>query len=107
VLVAVDEIIPFSTNQSLFGHLLVWRRVADEWRFYERVLQEGGESGAYPEAARHAHRTDEVLAVIAQLRMPDTSTILAEAPSIAVEPLLFGAAVGGTAWFIKGSRRRV
>jgi hypothetical protein len=107
VFVAVDEIIPFATNTSLFGHLLLWRRVGDEWRFYEPALQEGGEPDAYPEAARQAHTTDEVLAVVERLGVPDTSTVQTEAPSTTSELLLLGAVVGGAAWFIKVSRRRV
>jgi hypothetical protein len=105
VLVAVDEIVPFATNRSLFGHLLLWRRVGGEWRFYERALQEGGEPDAYPEAARQAHTTEEVLAVIAQLGLPDTSTVSAEPPSRSLEPLLLAAAVGGAAWTTRVRRR--
>jgi hypothetical protein len=107
VFVAVDEIIPFATNRSLFGHLLLWRRVGDEWRFYERALQEGGEPDAYSEAARQAHTTEEVLAVVERLGVPDTSTVQSEAASTAWLPLLLGAIAGGAAWFIKASRRRV
>jgi hypothetical protein len=106
VFVAVDESIPFATNTSLFGHLLLWRRVGDEWRFYERALQEGGEPDAYPEAARQAHTTEELLAVVERLGMPDTATIEPDAPSIAMELLILAAGIGAAGWSIKVSRRR-
>jgi len=106
VFVAVDEVIPFATNTSLFGHLLLWRRVGDEWRFYERALQDGGEPDAYPEVARQAHTTEEVLAVVERLGLPETATIEPRGPSIFVLALLLGAAVGGAAWSIKFSRGR-
>jgi hypothetical protein len=107
VFVAVDESIPFATNKGLFGHLLLWRRVGGEWRFYERALQDGADPDAYPAGAREADTTKEILAVVARLGMPDTATVKPAAPSLAVDPLLLLAAgIGAAAWSIKVTRRR-
>jgi len=43
--------------------------------------------------------------VVERLGLPDTATIEPAAMSIAVEPLLLGAAVVGAAWSINVSRR--
>ena len=110
VLVAVDDIIPFATNRSLFGHLLLWRRVGAEWRFYERALQDGGEPDAYPEAARRADTTADILKLVRRLGIPDTATTQGSAPSVPSSAwglLLISAGLGVAALHVRTGRRRV
>jgi len=72
--VALDEAIPFETNDSLFGNLLLWRQPDGGWEFYEAALQEGDDPAAYPKAAREATSLAEILAVVDRLAMPETAT---------------------------------
>jgi hypothetical protein len=78
--IALDEQMPFETNSSLYGNLLVWRAVDGGWAFHAEALQEGGDLGEYSKAAREARTTAEVLAAIGH-PVPDTSTIARGAPT--------------------------
>jgi hypothetical protein len=109
ILVAIDDVTPFSANHRLFGHLLLWRRVGDEWRFYDRALQDGGEWDAYPQSARLADSTSAILAVIERLALPDTATAVSAGQASTTQPswvvLLLAAGLGVAAASQRMARR--
>ncbi len=70
---------------SIYGRLLAWERVAGAWAFADDLLQDeayGGEP--YPDAARAAHTTSQILALLDEL--PDTAAALADGATISGEP---------------------
>jgi len=83
-------------DETWFENVLVWRRVGERWVFYEEVLQGGADPEYYPEAARSASTTADILTVIG---LPDTSTRLpgpgpAEPATLPVLAILFLASFG-------------
>jgi hypothetical protein len=62
---------PFWTMDA---EVLVWKAVNDGWTFYADVLEYGSDPEFYPPNARSATTTGEILALIADAPVPDTST---------------------------------
>jgi hypothetical protein len=76
--VAVDDQVNIKSNTDLFGQLLLWQRVNDRWTFYESALRDGLDRTSYPNAARNARTTQQILAAIAP-GAPNTAIVSAAA----------------------------
>ena len=72
--VAIDDQVSLESNTSLFGELLLWHRVDDQWSFHKDALKDEPENPAsYPNAALDAHTTQQILAAIASVAAPNTA----------------------------------
>jgi hypothetical protein len=55
------------------GHVIVWRQTGDGWALDEDALSYGSDAEFYPEAARSATTTADILRLISDPPAPDTS----------------------------------
>ena len=95
--VAVDDQVDIKSNMDLFGQLLLWQRVDDQWTFYESALRDGQDRASYPDAARNARTTQAILAAIAPAA-PNTA-IVSDAASDPGDPVDLVLGIGLLATF--------
>ncbi len=89
---------------GLFGSMLAWRGVGDGWTFDPDLLNYGSDARFYPQEARLATTTAQIVNIIEAYPMPDTSTSAAAKPHMPEPPMLLAvvfaivlaAAMGGT-----------
>lgn len=91
---------------GLFGQMLIWQRTADGWAFYVEALQSGSDPRFYPTRAREATTTAEILALVRDGLMPETSTASPPAASSSGGPAIpFVAGILGALAFVWRTRR--
>lgn len=63
---------------GLYGQMLAWRGVGGRWTFDQDLLNYGSDARFYPQQAREATTTAQIVSIIEAFAMPDTAT---EAPT--------------------------
>jgi hypothetical protein len=75
IIIAVADLRPrYLPGAPFEGRMVVWRKVAGGWSFYEDALYFGTDPESYPPAARAATTKADILRLIAASAMPSTST---------------------------------
>ena len=97
------------------GDVLVWIRDGGQWRLHTRALDYGTDRDFYPRAARIARTTADIVAIVSSARLPDTSTVTADAAAGGARdgvplvfwlilPLTFLSAAFVMSWRLSGRR---
>jgi hypothetical protein len=113
VFVAADQLDEYERFGNTFADVLVWRQAADgRWRFFDDALWAGGTPRLqYPPEAWDATTLDEILALVAPARLPETDTapegLTRLPPSTHPDPFTRFLAVGFLALTGFGLGRRV
>ncbi len=76
IIVAVEQLpLSYLPAAPFEGHIVVWKKTAGGWSFFQDALAFGSQALFYPGAPRDATTKADVLEVIAGWTMPATSTI--------------------------------
>jgi hypothetical protein len=74
IVAAQDVRLAYLPAPPFEGHMVVWKKVGNDWAFFEDALVFGSNPDFYPGAAREARTKADILDVIATWTLPETST---------------------------------
>ena len=108
VFIASERLRTGLTDETDFGNVLAWKRIDGRWVFHERGLQEGSDSDYYPGAARTARTTRDIVRLISDSALPDTSTVpLDRTSTSSTLPLLASVFASSLAFLLLRRQRSV
>jgi len=81
IIAAEDLRAEYQPSEPFQGHMILWHKTNNGWAFFSDALVYGADPQAYPAIARAADTKAEIIDLISESPLPDTSTAVPESES--------------------------